>query len=371
VTLVRVGTRIRSLLRLAKMTQSQWTAWTLVIPVVFALTGSAKSESQPAAAAAKRPIPLVFDTDIGNDIDDALALGMIHALECRGECELKAVTITKDHPLSAALVDVINTFYGRGDVPIGVVHGGPTPEPSGYTVLADQKDGDQLRYPHHLTSGTQAPDAVAVLRKVLADSSDGSVVVVQVGASTNLSRLLSSGKDEYSSMSGLELVQKKVRLLSVMAGSFVAKDGKQQGEYNVKLDLPSAKALVSRWPTPIVFSGFEIGLAVTFPAVSIERDFAYVNHHPLAEAYKLYDRMPYDRPTWDLTSVLYAVRPDRGYFDLSPPGRVRIEGDGVTVLEPDPAGQHRFLILRPDKQLRVQEALVQLASQPPCAAANK
>jgi hypothetical protein len=133
------------------------------------------------------------------------------------------------------------------------------------------------------------------------------------------------------------------------------------------MDLPSTKALCSTWPTPIVFSGFEIGLAVTFPAVSIERDFAYVRHHPLAEAYRLYDRMPYNRPTWDLTSVLYAARPDRSYFDLSPPGTVHVDDDGVTTLEPNPAGKHRFLILRGDQQVRVREALVQLASQPPCA----
>src|SRR5262245_42689099 len=31
-----------------------------------------------------RPIPLIFDTDIGNDVDDALALGVIHALVSRG-----------------------------------------------------------------------------------------------------------------------------------------------------------------------------------------------------------------------------------------------------------------------------------------------
>ena len=92
----------------------------------------------------------------------------------------------------------------------------------------------------------------------------------------------------------------------------------------MKMDIASARALVSGWPTPIVFSGFEVGLAVPFPAESIERDFAYVAHHPLAEAYRLYKPPPHNRPSWDLTSVLYAVRPDRGYFDLSPPGRVHV-----------------------------------------------
>ena len=35
----------------------------------------------------------------------------------------------------------------------------------------------------------------------------------------------------------------------------------------------------------MVFSGFEIGIALPYPATSIERDYGYVPHHPLAEAY--------------------------------------------------------------------------------------
>src|SRR6476620_3418856 len=117
----------------------------------------------PAPAAdAGQPVPLIFDTDIGNDVDDALALGVIHALVSRNECRLLAVTVTKDELLSAPFVDVINTFYGRGDVPIGVVRNGPTPEPSKYTSLANQRDDGKLRYPHRLQTGADAPDAVKV-----------------------------------------------------------------------------------------------------------------------------------------------------------------------------------------------------------------
>jgi inosine-uridine nucleoside N-ribohydrolase len=335
---------------------------------VLALAAHLGPFARQAVAADKRPIPLLFDTDIGNDVDDALALGVIHALMSRGECELVAVTITKDHPLSASFVDAVNTFYGRGDIPIGVIRDGPTPEPSKFTGLANVRDGDELRYPHKLMSGADAPQAVALLRRTLAAAEDGAVVIVQVGFSTNLARLLKSPPDEICRLSGIDLVQKKVRLLSVMAGSFAATSDRPKPEYNVKTDVVSAKSLFSEWPTPIVFSGFEIGVAVTFPAESIERDFAYVAHHPLAEAYRLYKPPPHCRPSWDLTSVLYAVRPDYGYFDLSPPGRVHVSSDGATSFEPENAGPHRYLILKPDQQIRVREALAQLASQPPSVA---
>jgi purine nucleosidase len=339
--------------------------WSCTCLLAAALAFAASAESPTDHPVVKRPVPLVFDTDMGNDIDDALALGVIHALESRGECKLLAVTVTKDEPMSAPFVDAINTFYARGDVPIGVVRGGPTPEPSKYTPIANQKDGKKLRFPHRLKSGADAPEAVGLLRRTLAKAEDHSVVIVQVGASTNLARLLGSEKDDASALPGTELVQKKVRLLSVMAGWF-GKDNSRKPEYNVKIDVPSARTLFSRWPTPIVLSGFEVGLAVQFPAASIQDNFSYAPHHPLAEAYSLYDRMPYDRPTWDLTSVLYAVRPDRGYFELSKPGRVHVTDDGGLAFEPEATGRQRFIVLKPEQHNRVLEALVQLASQPPC-----
>ena len=31
---------------------------------------------------------VIFDTDMGNDVDDALALAVLHALQSRGQCRL-------------------------------------------------------------------------------------------------------------------------------------------------------------------------------------------------------------------------------------------------------------------------------------------
>ena len=232
------------------------------------------------------------------------------------------------------------------------------------------KTGGQLRYPHDLLSGRDAADAVAVLRRALVDAKDGSVVIVQVGFSTNLAKLLESSADDISPLDGTELVAKKVRLLSIMAGAFEQiRDGQgrpyDHKEYNVVMDLASAKSLAAKWPTDVVWSGFEIGLSVPYPHESIEQDYGYVEHHPLADAYRLYSPPPHDRPTWDLTSVLYAVRPERGYFDLSAPGTVTVGEDGLTSFEAENSGRHRYLKLNDLQRARVTEALVQLSSQPP------
>lgn len=310
-------------------------------------------------------IPLIFDTDIGNDCDDVLAMGVIHSLQTRGQCRLVAVTITKDHDQCAPFVDAVNTFYGRGEIPIGVCRSGITPQQSRFTGLVGEQDGGRERYPHDLKSGRDAADAVAVLRKALSAEADGSVVIVQVGFSTNLANLLKSPADDISPLTGRELAQNKVRLLSVMAGAFTPINGQPHPEYNVVEDISSAQVLSREWPGEIVYSGFEVGLAIPYPAVSIERDYQYVPHHPLSEAYVLYEPPPHNRPTWDLTSVLYAVFPDRGYFGLSPKGTVTVNEKGLTTFVPGETGLHRYLTVTSEQQVRVTEALVQLSSEPP------
>jgi purine nucleosidase len=339
-------------------------AWAVVM--MIGSLGAWESPGATAAEPLREPVSLIFDTDICGDCDDVLALGMIHALQSRGACKLLAVTISADHDLAAPFVDAVNTFYGRGDIPIGVVGNGGVVEKSRYLSLVDEKDGDRYRYPHDLLSGRSSPSATAVLRQALAAQPDRSVVIAQVGFSTNLARLLDSAPDEHSPLTGQALVEKKVKLLSVMAGAFQTIEGNHRYlEYNVVKDVPSARVLAERWPTPLVYSGFEIGIGLPYPAISIERDYAYVLHHPLAEAYIRYIPPPHNRPTWDLTSVLYAILGDRGYFDLSAPGRVTVEADGFTRFAEAAQGRHRYLVLPPDRKARVLEALVQLSSQPP------
>lgn len=310
------------------------------------------------AASGREPVRIIFDTDIGNDIDDALALAMLHAFETRGEARLLAVTITKDNAMAAPFVDLVNTFYGRPEIPIGMVRNGKTPQASNMLRVPVEK---KPAYPRHIRDGAQAPEAVSVLRRVLAAQPDGSVVMVQVGFSTNLARLLDSPPDASSPLSGRDLAARKVRLLSVMAGQFPT----GRPEYNVRIDVPAARRIFEDWPSPVVASGFEVGSALLFPAASIINDFAYTANHPIADAYRAYHKMPYDRPTWDLTAVLYAVRPDRGYFTLSAPGKVRVDDKGVATFTAVDGGTRRYLVAPEAQRARIVEIMAALASEPP------
>jgi inosine-uridine nucleoside N-ribohydrolase len=309
-----------------------------------------------AVCAAAVPVRIIFDTDMGNDVDDALALAMIHALETKGEAKLLAVTLTKDNRWAAPYVSLVNTFYGRGEIPIGVVRNGKTPEDSRMIRVPAERtkpDGSSV-YPRRIQSGEDAPEATGLLRAILAAEKDHGVTFVQVGFSTNLARLLESGADR-------DLVARKVRLLVMMAGAFP--EGKP--EYNVKTDIESAKHVFDTWPTPIVASGFEVGLSILYPAASIERDFSYVPDHPIADAYRAYKKMPYDRPTWDPTAALYAIRPNAGYFSLSGKGEITVDDEGRTHFRADRRGRHRYLLVNDAQRALVLKAMIELASMPP------
>ena len=310
---------------------------------------------------AAAPVHLILDTDMGNDVDDAVALAMIHALQSHGEAKLMAVTVTKDNRWAAPFIDVMNAFYGRAAIPVGVVRDGKTPEDSNMIRLpADRKRPDgSFVYPHHLTDGRDAPEAVGLLRRTLAREADGEAVIAQIGFSTNLARLLDSKPDDSSPLSGRDLVKRKVRLLSIMGGAFP--EGKP--EYNILTDIPAARRLFSEWPTPIVASGYEIGNQILYPAASILKDYSYVQDHPLAEAYRDYMKMPYDRPMWDPTAILYAVRP--GSFSVSAPGVITVDDEGRTHFTADASGRHRYLIATPEQNAAALGAIIELASRPP------
>ena len=312
------------------------------------------------------PVRLIFDTDMGNDVDDAMALAVIHALQDRGECRLLAVTVSKDNFFAAAYCDLLNHYYGRPGIPIGIVRNGPTPLDGRYVrQVCEARDQDRLRFARSLKRPGEVEEATPLLRRTLAGQPDQSVVMVQVGFSTNLARLLVSPPDRYSPLPGRDLAARKIRLLSMVAGSFGQPGPKDGREYNVYKDLPSARKLFDAWPTPIVVSAYEVGMAIRYPGERMRLTAGGAGRHPVREAYRLYVPSLPDRPTWDLTSVLYGVRPGRDYFRVSAPGQVILDPVGRTRFEPGGHGRHRHLQVDERQVPRIRELLVELVEHTP------
>ncbi len=302
-----------------------------------------------------KKIPVIFDTDMGNDIDDALALAMLQVYIDEGRVALKGVVSSKDNIYAARYIDIVNSWYGHPDVPIGMVRHGKTKEHPSYTkYVADLEIEGRKVFSGSVEDYTALPDAVSLYRKILSESEDHSVVIVTVGFSTNIARLLDSDA---------ELIAKKVDYLCMMAGDF---SGDPVAEYNVVTDTPAAMQVFEQWPTNIVISPFPVGLAVTYPASSIETDFRYVKFHPVAEAYKAYAQMPYDRPTWDLTALLYVVEADSGFFHRSKPGKVSVDPEtGFTRFKPVESGHHTYLTVDREQAERIRQRFIQIVPTPP------
>ncbi|MCL4206686.1 MAG: nucleoside hydrolase [Pirellulaceae bacterium] len=309
---------------------------------VLLLIFSCLASGGPLALA--EPVPIILDADMESDVDDVGALALLHALADLGEARILAVIVSAANPHSAPCAERINAYYGRGDVPIGNVQGEPVARPSkpGQAVLRDSRYARQIaeEFPGHLARGDDAPDAVDLYRRVLAEQPDRSVVIVTIGYKTNMRDLLTSGADRHSDLNGVDLVRRKVARWVCMGGNFA----KSQSEANLVWDAPASTFAIDHWPTPIVFSGWEIGAAIMTGSklADVPAD------SPVRRAYELYrGQVGGTRESWDQSAVLYAVRGLGNYWSLSPPGRVSAR-NGVSSFQPVPAGSHTYLIKKAD-----------------------
>ena len=301
------------------------------------------------AAPPPEPVPVIFDTDMDSDCDDLGALALLHALADLGEARILAVITTTDDPDTPPCADAVNTWYGRGDVPIGVLDpaGGGGRSRSRYAKAVAEA------CPHDLASCADAEDAVHLYRRVLAAQPDASVVVVTVGHLTSLARLLDSGPDAISPLAGLDLVARKVRLWSCMGGTYP--EGKEPNFY--RPDPAATVRCVRSWPTRVMFSGAEIGHAIQTGARLAETPPA----NPVRVGYERYFGQPgRNRASWDQTAVLYAVRGLADYWDAETVGHCHVEPDGRNAWRREPDKPHAYLKpkMDPKRLARLIEALM-------------
>lgn len=309
------------------------------------------------------PIRLIFDTDMGNDVDDAIALGMLNHYISDGRISLLAVGLTKEGRGPITYTDMVQTWYGHPNVPLGAFHKG-APDSRNYASIVANAVDSLSGQPFFATTTTDynaLPEATPLYRRLLAAQPDHSVTIVTVGFSTNMASLLDSKPDEASPLTGRELINRKVSRLVMMAGRF----SDNESEYNVVEDIPSAQKVFDEWPTPIVTSPWELGVQVCYPATSIESDFGWAPRHPVVEAYEAYMQMPYDRPCWDPTAVLYAVEGD-SLFTVSEPGRITVSSDGRTTFTADATAEYprQVLSVTPEQATAAVQRIVTLLTDP-------
>ena len=329
----------------------------LLLSFLFVCLFSCKSDEKTL------PISIIFETDMGNDVDDALALDMLFKYQEAGRINFLMIGTNKKSEYSAGYLDIMNTWYGH-TIPIGVVTKGSEIDNVDNFIRAtcELKKGDQPVFERTIKNYEQFPEAVNLYRQILAKQPDSSVCIVSVGFSTNLAQLLDTPADQHSPLTGKELIARKVKLLSTMMGHFTDSNFR---EFNINCDIPAAQKVINEWPTEIIVSPYEVGDAILYPASSIENDFNWGMPHPLVVGYENYLQMPYDRQTWDLTSLLYVAENDKNFFETSGPGIISISDDAISTFTPDPKGKHSYLKVTPEQAAAIRRYFIDLITQKP------
>jgi inosine-uridine nucleoside N-ribohydrolase len=312
-------------------------------------------KGKPAAGA-------FFDSDFAT-IESVLAVALLYGLQGKNDCRVAILTMSRPNLPVAGFADAMERFY-KGPAgnfsqvpPIGMrTEGSAGPVSSAFTVPFEKKNADgKPVYVNQVKSVIDTGDPNTLIRNYLEAQYDQNAFFVLGGPATNLAAALG-----FSGMS--DLIAAKIKYLVISGGSFAgdAVDGR------LKTDVPAAEKVLAQWPTPIVFCGREIGGSLPFPGSSIVKEFAEAVHdNPVADAYRSYQRMPYDAPSGDIAAALYAGRPKEGYFKLSDKGTVSLDVQGRTSFTGSAGGKHQYLIFDPAQKEKVLKAYVELASAKP------
>lgn len=294
--------------------------------------------NKPAYAIAfngQRPQRVIFDSDMGPDYDDVGAIALLHAFADSGYIDILATVASTRYEGVAAVFDVLNTYFKRPGIPIGVPH------KTGLQLRDWQHWSDSLiaRFPHTIQRNHEVPEAVEVYRKTLAAQPDTSVTIITVGFFTNLADLLRSKPDKFSKLHGAQLVRKKVKRLVSMAGRFP--EGK---EFNVEKDAAASQYVFANWPTPVLLSGFEIGQQIKVGLPLIQNE--HISNSPVKAVFRIAIPMAQEdsagRMSWDETAVLVAVKGYKPWYDLQQ-GTMPVAADGSNTWRND-EGRHYYLV---------------------------
>lgn len=191
-------------------------------------------------------IPVILDTDIGSDIDDAVCLGYLLR---QSRCELLGITTVSGQPrLRAAMADAVCQAAGRREV---AIHSGHDLSLVNREVIQPDvpQAGILQRFSHRPVESFPERTAVEFLRQQIR-SRPGEITLIAIGPMTNLGLLFSLDP-------GCAQLLKR---LVLMCGVFNAPPpGWGHAEFNARAD-PHATSIVYQAP---VAEHVSIGLDVT------------------------------------------------------------------------------------------------------------
>lgn len=311
------------------------------------------------------PLPVIFDTDMDSDVDDVAALAQLHVMADRGEVELLAVMVSGRNEWSEPCIDAINTFYGRPDLPIGLVSG-----KRGIRQHSHFAREVAEAFPQDFTARHEKVESALLYRRLLATRRDADVVIVSVGDLTNLAALLASSADEHSALDGRALVAAKVAHYVCMGSRYPAETDPGTKKWgNFRTDPESTREVNDGWPTMLTFTGggpFADSMAIGREIVKLDPRV-----WPVSLAYRKYFEKSKAGPvrhTADSIAVLVAVRGFEPWFVVVDRGSNHIDEIGRNAWRDEPDRRDRRYtaeLKNPNDARRVAELFETFATTPP------
>ena len=289
-------------------------------------------------------VPLVIlDTDIGSSADDLFTLEMLCRYDEQQLCRLLGVVVDREGEANADFADVMNTYFGHPNVPIGLVRDGiKNPKvwiDYAHVAYMTEEDGSTPMFQRTINQPGMCPDGYQLYRRLLSQQPDHSVSIVATGFVTCLAQLLQSEADEYSPLSGVELVRQKVKCIYLQGGVF---GEAEESDYNFAQGITFAQAFFELWPKSVdmVFSPMEVGQAVEYTPEQVIADVSWTDRHPIKQVYMTCDCNTGQR-MWDPMCVIQAVEGD-ALFSLSELGTISITPQAHTIFTPSATGNVRY-----------------------------
>ena len=315
----------------------------LMLCGTIGLTSCSNSDEPAGQQGEYEGVPLIIlDTDIGSSTDDLFALEMLYRYEQEGRCRLLGVVVDREGESCAACADVMNTYFGHPNLPIGLVKEG-IPNPAvwiDYKALPTYTTADgQPMFLRSVSDYSALPDGWQLYRRLLSAQPDRSVSISSIGFVTALAQLLQSEADEYSPLSGVELVRRKVKCIYLMGGVF----GKsEEPDFNFAQGITFAKTFFRLWPQEVdmVFSPMEVGQDIEYTPELVISDVAWTDAHPIKQVYIQCDCNTGQR-MWDVMPVVQAVEGD-DVFSLSGRGTVTLTDKAETIFTLSATGNCRY-----------------------------
>lgn len=295
---------------------------------------------------------VIIDTDLGNCTDDALAMQIIFKYQADKKCNILGVMQDWKVDKAKLLADCFLHYYKADNIPLGLVEGEePFDKMIPYYQLVDSTYADGSPWlPRTDTPINNRLAAWKLYRQLLSRAKDHSVYIICIGAFTNLGLLLQSHPDEYSPLTGTELVARKVKQLDVTGGCFTKvklkfEDKYLDTEYNIAMDVPLAKYVLEQWPTSLHLLPLEEGMKFASNHDEVLDDYKWNPTSPMYRIYSCYDERgvgDVGQYWWDAITVMHTIEPDK-FFNCSKQGFLKISDKGITTFEQNDKGNTHII----------------------------